>query len=205
MSLPQERSTAEEVFCTWVARSRSRSSSTTALPLNKLFLSSSLSLLLLQNKLNNINFPPLPPPPPLPLPPLPPPHRSPSSPPRRSEASSLVPWCVRILFRVMTASLKLSLTTVLLPVRPSWFPQGQLPSHCQFETVTHYRSCRPSWFPQGHGPPIHYCHHYYKGRIISQRDTSLISQRDTSRRQVADVLSRVANLGHRQRRHGQLR
>ena len=32
MSLPQERSTAEQVFYTWVARSRSGSSSFTSLP-----------------------------------------------------------------------------------------------------------------------------------------------------------------------------
>ena len=35
MSLPQERSTAELVFYTWVARSRSGSSSFTASALNK--------------------------------------------------------------------------------------------------------------------------------------------------------------------------
>ena len=41
MSLPQERSTAEQVFYTWVARSRSGSSSFTALALNKPSSSSS--------------------------------------------------------------------------------------------------------------------------------------------------------------------
>ena len=41
MSLPQERSTAELVFYTWVARSRSESSSFTASALNKLSSSSS--------------------------------------------------------------------------------------------------------------------------------------------------------------------
>ena len=40
MSLPQERSTAELVFYTWVARSRSESSSFTASALNKLSSSS---------------------------------------------------------------------------------------------------------------------------------------------------------------------
>ena len=44
MSLPQESSTAEQVFYTWVARSRSGSSSFTASALNKHFL---LLLLLL--------------------------------------------------------------------------------------------------------------------------------------------------------------
>ena len=43
MSLPQERSTAEQVFYTWVARSRSGSSSFTASALNKLSSSSSSS------------------------------------------------------------------------------------------------------------------------------------------------------------------
>jgi len=36
VSLPQERSTAEQVFYTWVARSRSGSSSFTVLAPNKL-------------------------------------------------------------------------------------------------------------------------------------------------------------------------
>ena len=43
MSLPQERSTAELVFYTWVARSRSGSSSFTASALNKPSSSSSSS------------------------------------------------------------------------------------------------------------------------------------------------------------------
>ncbi len=43
MSLPQERSTAEQVFYTWVARSRPGSSSFTASALNKLSSSSSSS------------------------------------------------------------------------------------------------------------------------------------------------------------------
>ena len=43
MSLPQERSTAEQVFYTWVARSRSGSSSFTASALNKPSSSSSSS------------------------------------------------------------------------------------------------------------------------------------------------------------------
>ena len=43
MSLPQERSTAEQVFYTWVARSRSGSSSFTASALNTLSAAASSS------------------------------------------------------------------------------------------------------------------------------------------------------------------
>ena len=49
MSLPQERSTAEQVFYTWVARSRSGSSSFTASALNKASSSSSSSSSLTDN------------------------------------------------------------------------------------------------------------------------------------------------------------
>ena len=48
MSLPQERSTAEQVFYTWVAQSRSGSSSFTASALNKPSSSSSSSSTLLK-------------------------------------------------------------------------------------------------------------------------------------------------------------